>query len=63
MEVWDSLRDMTANNIPVAKRDVDVTEWADDRVVRMADAALEAGRFDLADACVDEASRRDLSLL
>ena len=54
---------MTANNIPVAKKDVDVTEWDDDRVVRMADAALEAGRFDLADACVDEATRRDLSLV
>ena len=54
---------MTANNIPVAKDDIDVTEWNDDRVIHMADAALEAGRFGLADACVDEAARRDLSLL
>jgi hypothetical protein len=54
---------MTANNIPVAKRDVDVAEWDDDRVVRIADAALEAGRFDLADDCVNEAARRDLSLV
>ena len=54
---------MTANNIPAAKKDVDVTEWDDERVVRMADAALEAGRFDLAHDCVDEATRRDLSLV
>jgi len=54
---------MTANNIPVAKRDVDVKEWDDDRVVRMAEAALEAGRYDLADDCVDEAARPHLSLL
>ena len=63
MEAWPTLGDMTANNIPAAKKDVDVTEWDDERVVRMADAALEAGRFDLADACVDEATRRDLSLV
>ena len=63
MEVALPAGDMTANNIPVAKKDVDVTEWDDDRVVRMADAALEAGRFDLADDCVDEAARRGLSLV
>jgi len=54
---------MTANNIPVAKDDIDVTEWNDDRVIRMADAALKAGRFELADACVNEATRRNLSLV
>jgi hypothetical protein len=54
---------MTANNIPVAKDDIDVTEWNDDRVIRVADAALEAGRFELADACVNEATRRNLSLV
>jgi len=60
---YPTLGDMTANNIPVAKDDIDVTEWNDDRVIRMADAALKAGRFELADACVNEATRRNLSLV
>jgi hypothetical protein len=54
---------MTANNIPVERSDVDVTEWDDDKLARMANAALEAGRFELADDCVDEAARRDASLV
>lgn len=53
---------MTANNIPVAAGEVDVEQLDDEQLPTIANQALESGKYDLADRCVDEIAERGIDI-
>lgn len=53
---------MTSPEFKIEKKDVDVAELSDDRLTEMAALAVERNKFALADECIDEVTRRGLSI-